>query len=165
MTQPTPQLPAPQVPAPQDATPQDAGSAPPRRGATARVLTTLGVLLGVVAIGSGALILVDLAMYETTTQHETYEPAGSVVLLADGHVTVAAAEGDVEVDAVAQRGLRGPRYSAQESADRLEITHRCGWSLITSPRCSGGLEVTLPADTEVEVRTANGDVEIGRAHV
>ncbi|MCP2266339.1 DUF4097 domain-containing protein [Promicromonospora thailandica] len=147
---------------PEPATPavQDAGYGSPRRGATARVLTTLGVLLGVVAVGFGALFLVDLAMSETTTSHHTYDAVGTVELVTDGDVTVTAAEGDVEVDAVAHSGLREPRYSAEESGDRLEVTHRCGWSVFL-PRCSGDLDVTLPAGTEVVVRTENGDVVAG----
>lgn len=139
--------------------PQDAGYAPepPQRGATARVLTTLGVVLGVVVVGFGALFLVDLMVSETTTTHRSYDAVDTVVLVTDGDVTVTAAEGDVEVDAIAHSGLRSPRYSVEESANRLEITHRCGWSIFL-PRCSGELDVTLPADTEVVVRTENGDV-------
>ncbi|MFI9488078.1 DUF4097 family beta strand repeat-containing protein [Promicromonospora sp. NPDC052451] len=131
--------------------------APPQRGATARVLTTLGGVLGLAAIGVGALFLVDLMMSETATTHRTYDAVGTVELVADGDVTVTAAEGDVEVDAVARSGLRDPRYAADESADRLEITHRCDWTAFL-PRCSGSLEVTLPAATEVVVVTENGDV-------
>jgi len=139
--------------------PQDTGYAPgpPQRGATARVLTTLGVALGVVVVGFGALFLVDLMVSGTTTTHRSYDAVDTVVLVTDGDVTVTAAEGDVEVDAIAHSGLRSPRYSADESADRLEITHRCGWSIFL-PRCSGELDVTLPADTEVVVRAENGDV-------
>ncbi|MFD6444449.1 DUF4097 domain-containing protein [Promicromonospora sp. NPDC060204] len=145
-------------PAP-DSYPQDAGFAPgpPQRGATARVLTTLGVVLGVVVVGFGALFLVDLMMSETTTTRHTYAAAGTVELVSDGDVTVTAADGDVAVDAIAHSGVRSPQYAADESANRLEITHRCGWSVIFS-RCSGELDVTLPADTEVVIRTENGDV-------
>ncbi|MEV0891953.1 hypothetical protein [Promicromonospora sp. NPDC050262] len=138
---------------------QDAGypPVPPQRGATARVLTTLGVVLGVVVVGFGALFLVDLMVSETTTTRHTYAAAETVELVADGDVTVNAADGDVVVDAVAHSGVREPRYAADESANRLEITHRCGSSVIFS-RCSGELDVTLPAGTEVVVRTENGDV-------
>ncbi|MFD2793728.1 DUF4097 domain-containing protein [Promicromonospora vindobonensis] len=133
--------------------PQD----PRRRSVTGRVLTAVGVVIAVVVVGLGALFLVDLTMSETTTTHRSYEWVDSVELVADGDVTVHAAEGDIEVDAIAHSGLRGPAYSADESASRLELTHRCGWS-IALPRCSGELDVTLPAGTEVVIRTENGDV-------
>lgn len=138
---------------------QDAGyqPEPPQRGATARVLTTLGVVLGAVVVGLGGLFLVDLMMSETTTSQRSYDAVGTVELVADGDVTVGVADGGVEVDAVAHSGMRQPRYAADESANRLEVTHRCGWSIVF-PRCSGELDVTLPAGTEVVVRTENGDV-------
>jgi DUF4097 and DUF4098 domain-containing protein YvlB len=148
MTQPVP-----------DSYPQDAGYAPgpPQRGATARVLTTLGVVLGVVVVGFGALFLVDLMMSETRTDHFSYDAVETVELVTDGDVTVTAAEGDIEVDAIAHSGLRHPTYSDEVSANQLVVTHRCGWSIFL-PRCSGELDVTLPADTEVVVRSENGDV-------
>src|SRR5690606_28042104 len=136
---------------------QDASPPPPGRGSTARALTTLGVLLGAAVVVTGALFLADLMMSATSTTHRSYDAVGTVELVADGDVTVTAAEGDVEVDAVARSGLREPRYAADEGGDRLEITHRCDWSVFL-PRCSGGLDVTLPAGTEVVVRTENGDV-------
>jgi DUF4097 and DUF4098 domain-containing protein YvlB len=130
---------------------------PQRRGPTGRVLGTVGALLALAVVGLGGLFLVDLMMSETTTTHRSYAAVDTVELVADGDVTVSAAEGDVEVDAIAHSGLRGPAYSADESAGRLELTHRCGWS-IALPRCSGALDVTLPAGTRVVVRTENGDV-------
>ena len=130
---------------------------PPRRSATGRVLTTVGVLIAVVVVGFAALFLVDLTMSQTTTTHRSYDAVGSVELVADGDVTVQAADGGVEVDAIAHSGLGQPTYSADESASRLKITHRCGWS-IALPRCSGALDVTVPAGTEVVIRTENGDV-------
>lgn len=130
---------------------------PPRRGATSRVLTTIGIVLAVVVVAFGALFLVDLMMSKTTTTHESYDAVESIELVADGDVTVHAAEGGIEVDAIAHSGLRSPTYTQDESADRLELTHRCGWS-IALPRCSGELDVTLPAGTDVVIRTENGDV-------
>lgn len=130
---------------------------PPQRGATARVLGTVGVLLGLAVVAFGALFLVDLMMSETTTTHRSYDAVDTVELVADGDVTVSAADGDIEVDAIAHSGLREPTYSADASANRLEITHRCGWSFAL-PRCSGELDVTLPAGTEVVIRTENGDI-------
>ena len=130
---------------------------PPRRGVTARVLGTVGVLVALAVIAYGALFLVDLTMSETSTTHRSYDAVDTVELVADGDVTVTAAEGDIEVDVIAHSGLRDPGYSEDSSANRLELTHRCGWS-IALPRCSGGLDVTLPAGTEVVVRTENGTI-------
>ena len=131
---------------------------PPHRGATARVLMTIGIVLAVVVVGFGAMFLIDLSMSETTTTHKSYDAVGTVELVSDGDVTVRAVEGDIEVDAIAHSGLREPTYSEEVSADRLEITHRCEWTFLLSSFCSGELDVTLPADTEVVVRTENGDV-------
>lgn len=138
---------------------QDAAYPPgrPRRSTTGRVLTVVGVIIAVVVVGFGALFLVDLTMSQTTTTHRSYDAVDSVELVADSDVTVHAAEGGIEVDAIAHSGLRQPTYSANESASRLELTHRCGWA-IAMPRCSGELDVTVPAGTEVVIRTENGDV-------
>ncbi|GHH79764.1 DUF4097 family beta strand repeat-containing protein [Promicromonospora soli] len=130
---------------------------PPRRSATGRVLGAAGAVLALAVVAFGALFLVDLAMSETTTTSHSYDAVDSVELVADGDVTVTAAEGDIEVDAIAHSGMREPTYSEDVSGSRLEITHRCGWSIFL-PRCSGELDVTLPAGTEVVIRTENGDV-------
>lgn len=130
---------------------------PPPRGATGRVLGGIGAALALAAVGFGALFLVDLMMSETTTTQRAYDAVDAVELVADGDVTVRAGEGDVEVDVIAHSGLRAPVYSEDATADRLELTHRCGWA-IALPRCSGELDVTLPAGTRVVVRTENGDV-------
>lgn len=136
-------------------TTQPTASAQP--GATGRVLTALGVVLAVVVVGFGALFLVDLMTSETSTTHRTYDAVDSVELVADGAVTVRATDGDIEVDAIAHSGLREPGYAEDRSADRLELTHRCG-PPVALPRCSGDLDVTVPAGTEVVIRTENGDV-------
>jgi DUF4097 and DUF4098 domain-containing protein YvlB len=144
-------------PYPQDAPVLVDAPEPPQRGATGRVLAAAGIALAAVAIVLGALFLTDLTMSETRTTHRSYDAVDSVELVADGDVTVTAAEGDIEVDVIAHNGLREPTYSADESASRLELTHRCGW-FIPLPRCSGELDVALPAGTEVVIRTENGDI-------
>ncbi|WP_419705185.1 DUF4097 family beta strand repeat-containing protein [Promicromonospora sp. NFX87] len=144
-------------PYPQDAPVLVDAPEPPQRGATGRVLAAAGIALAAVAIVLGALFLTDLTMSETRTTHRSYDAVDSVELVADGDVTVTAAEGDIEVDVIAHSGLREPTYSADESASRLELTHRCGW-FIPLPRCSGELDVALPAGTEVVIRTENGDI-------
>ena len=130
---------------------------PPRPVVTGRVLGAVGGIFALAIVAFGALYLVDLSMSETTTTSHSYDAVDSVELVADGHVTVSAADGDIEVDAIAHSGLREPTYSEDVSGGRLEVTHRCGWS-ITLPHCSGELDVTLPAGTEVVIRTENGDV-------
>lgn len=130
----------------------------PRSNPTARALLAVGSIVGIVVVAWLAVFLIDLAMSRTTTTHESYDAVGTVELVADGDVTVHAGEGGVEVDAVAHRGITAPRYSADADADRLVVTHRCvGWRWAVS-RCAGELDVTLPADTEVVVRTSNGTV-------
>jgi hypothetical protein len=130
---------------------------PPRPNVTGRVLGTIGAILALAMVAFGGLFLVDLSMSETTTNHRSYDAVDTVVLRADGDITVSAAEGDIEVDVIAHSGLREPTYSDVVSASALEINHRCGWS-IALPHCSGELDVTLPAGTRVVVRTENGDV-------
>jgi DUF4097 and DUF4098 domain-containing protein YvlB len=144
-------------PYPQDAPVLVDAPEPPQRSATGRVLASAGIALALVAIVFGALYLTDLMMSETSTTHRSYDAVDTVELVADGDVTVTAAEGDVEVDVIAHSGLREPTYSADESASRLQLTHRCGW-FIALPRCSGELDVALPAGTEVVIRTENGDI-------
>jgi hypothetical protein len=130
----------------------------PQSNPTSRVLLAIGSVLGIVAVAWLAVFFIDLALSRTTTTHESYDAVRTVELVADGDVTVSAAEGGVEVDAVAHRGITAPRYSVDEGADRLVVTHRCvGWRWAVS-RCAGELSVTLPADTEVVVRTSNGAV-------
>lgn len=137
--------------------PENLPPGPPRPNVTGRVLGTIGAILALAMVALGALYLVDLSMSETTTTHQSYDAVDTVVLRADGDITVTAAEGDIEVDVIAHSGLREPTYSDVVSAGALEINHRCGWS-IALPRCSGELDVTLPAGTRVVVRTENGDV-------
>jgi DUF4097 and DUF4098 domain-containing protein YvlB len=144
-------------PYPQDAPVLVDAPEPPQRSATGRVLASAGIALALVAIVFGALYLTDLMMSETSTTHRSYDAVDTVELVADGDVTVTAAEGDVEVDIIAHSGLREPTYSVDESASRLQLTHRCGW-FIALPRCSGELDVALPAGTEVVIRTENGDI-------
>ncbi len=134
----------------------------PRRSATGRVLLVVGVVLGLVTVLWVALFLVDLAMSRTTTTHESYPAVGTVELVADGDVSVGVAggggEGSVEVDKVARGGLASPSYRAQESADRLVVTHECARWAWAASQCSGGLDVALPAETKVVVRSSDGDV-------
>ncbi|QAY69726.1 DUF4097 family beta strand repeat-containing protein [Xylanimonas protaetiae] len=135
--------------------------APPRRPHK-RVFLTIGLVVGLLLVAQAAVLLVDLALSKVTTTHESYDAVAVVELVADGDVNVSVGTGGVEVDAVAHSGIRSPRYSAEERADRLVVTHRCGWWGWGTVKCSGGLDVTVPEGTEVVVRTANGDVTASR---
>lgn len=149
------------APAPEPGTPASPG------GSGRRVLLVAGTVLGIVAALWAALFVVDLLLSRTETTHETYDPAATVELVADGHVTVVAEkpwvpneiyieDGGVEVDRIARGGLTRPTFSAEQLGDRLVVRHQCDWWLLW--QCSGALEVTLPSDTRVVVRTENGDV-------
>ncbi|MCL1871389.1 MAG: hypothetical protein FWF90_13385 [Promicromonosporaceae bacterium] len=132
--------------------------APERSSTHKRVFLTVGLVLGVLLIAQAAVMLVDLSMSKTTTTHHSYPAVAAVELVADGDVHITAGQGAIEVDAVAHSGIRSPRYSVQTTPGRLVVTHKCGsWSW-GSWRCSGGLDVTLPAGTQVQVRTSNGEV-------
>ena len=136
------------------------GGYPPRsaRGPGSRLLLVIGSVLGVLVIAWAALFLVDLVLSTTTTTHESYDAVETVELVADGDVTVSVAEGGIEVDAIATSGLRSPRYADSRHPDLLEIRHECPWWYLMLPRCTGDLDVTVPADTEVLVHTSNGDI-------
>ncbi|MFC7876650.1 DUF4097 domain-containing protein [Isoptericola sp. NPDC057391] len=132
----------------------------PHRGPVGRALLVTGIVVGLLAVAWGALFLVDRAVASTTTEHETYAAPGTVELVADGDVTVRAADGgsSVEVDKIARAGLTSPTYRAEEGADRLTVRHECEGLRWIPGRCSGDLAVTLPAGTTLVVRTSNGDV-------
>ena len=144
----------PAAPGPSGPTPGE----PHGRSAAARALLVIGAVLAALIVLRVALFLVDLAVASTTTQHESYAAASTVELVADGDVTVRTADGGVEVDRIAHSSLASPTYRADESADRLVVRHECtGWTWLVT-RCSGELAVTVPPDTELVVRTSNGDV-------
>ncbi|RPF21382.1 DUF4097 family beta strand repeat-containing protein [Myceligenerans xiligouense] len=129
----------------------------PAKGSAGRVVALVGGIGALLLAAVGALFYADVSQSRTESSHQSYAAPGTVELVADGDVAVRAADGDVEVEAIARSGLSRPSYSTREEGDRLVVTHECRefWSF---PRCSGQLDVTLPAGTEVLVRTSNGDV-------
>lgn len=140
--------------------PAPAPTAPePHRSPVGRALLVTGAAVAVLGVLWGAVFLVDRAVASTTTQRESYAAVSTVELVADGDVTVKAAEGgEVAVERIARQGLTSPTYRAEEGADRLVMRHTCeDWRWLPS-RCAGDLAVTLPADTALVVRTSNGDV-------
>lgn len=129
------------------------------RSPARKVLVIVGAVLGAVLVVQAGTTLIDLMLSETTTRQHTYSPRATVELVADGDVTVAVGNAAVvDVAAAARSGLRSPRFSAEETGDRLVVTHRCGITLFGGSVCQGSLDVTLPAATDVVVRTSNGDV-------
>lgn len=129
----------------------------PATGSGGQVAAMIGGIGALVLAGVGALFYVDASNARTENSHQSYDPARTVELVADGDVAVRAAEGDVEVEAIAHIGLTSPVYSTREEGDRLVVTHECR-AFLSFPRCEGELDVTLPAGTEVVVRTSNGEV-------
>jgi hypothetical protein len=143
--------------------PGPAGGEPARaRSGVGRVLLVVGVTFGALAAVWGGVHLVDLALSDTTRTQESYDAVGRVELVADGEVTVRAADDatGVEVEAVSRGGLVTPEHSAQEiGSDGLVVANECpAWAGLLSWSCSGGLNAVVPAGTEVVVRTSNGDV-------
>jgi hypothetical protein len=127
----------------------------PRGRALAWVAGTVGAVLLI----SGAVSLLSLALFldedrATTTADYTYEAPPTVELVADGSVTVASGGTRVLVAAIARSALSSATYSADETGDRLTVTHRCSWY----GSCSASLEVVVPAGTDVVIRGRDGDV-------
>jgi hypothetical protein len=132
----------------------------PRRSPAGRVLLVVGLALGGLLVAWGALHLVDRALAETTTTREDYDAVADLELAATGHVDVRADDGatGIDVEVVSRGGLVTPEYSVEELDGRLVLTNTCpGWAWF-SWVCSGELHATVPADTAVLARAANGDV-------
>lgn len=136
------------------------GPAAVQRSVTGRVLLAVGIALAVLVVAWGAFVLADRALATTTTTHETYS-AGGVELRADSDVTVHADPDatSVSVDVVQRGGFTTPTFTSDEDGDTVLLTNRCpGW-LWFDWTCRGELHAVVPPDTEVFVRSANGDVE------
>jgi hypothetical protein len=137
-------------------TPAGPPPADPTRTPLGRGLLWAGVALGVATIAWGGLQVADLAMSSTERGTATYDAADVVELVADGRVSVFAGDDDlVDVERIARSGFSSPTYSVQQRGDRLVVRHECGsWFGV----CTGALQVHVPRDTHVVVRTSNGDV-------
>lgn len=134
------------------------GAENPTKSSAGKTVALVGGIGALVLAAGAALFYADHSSTHTESSHQSYDPAATVQLVADGDVTVSAAEGDVEVEAIAHSGLLSPSYSSREESDRLVVTHECRWWPAFLSRCSGELDVTLPAETELVVRTSNGTV-------
>ncbi|GCD19779.1 hypothetical protein CTKZ_13410 [Cellulomonas algicola] len=137
-------------------TPVGPPPADPTRTPLGRTLLWAGVALGVATIAWGGVQVADLAMSSTERASATYDAADVVELVADGRVSVFAGDQDlVDVERIARSGFSSPTYSVQQRGDRLVVRHECGsWFGV----CTGALQVHVPRDTHVVVRTSNGDV-------
>ncbi|PFG44580.1 hypothetical protein ATJ88_3309 [Isoptericola jiangsuensis] len=138
------------------------GAPEPRgRSGVGRVLLVVGVTFAALAAVWGGVHLVDLALTDTTRTQDSYGASPRVELVADGEVTVRAADDatGVDVDLVSRGGLVTPEHTVQELGDALVVTNECPpWAALVSWTCSGGIDAVVPAGTEVVVRTSNGDV-------
>lgn len=124
----------------------------------ASVLRTLGVALAVVLVGYGAFQAVDFLSAGEGEEQLSFAAAPVVELVADGAVTVRAGEaGTVEVRRSWREGIAPVAFSARESSERLTVTHDCSWF---TNACRAELEVTLPAETRVEIRSGSGRIEV-----
>ena len=118
-------------------------------------------MLGVVLLAVAGFLALDRMIGGTTTTSQTFDAPRVVELVTDGRVTVTTGGSDVDVQAIARSGIRSPRFSSEMVGDRLVITHECSRRFgLNLGRCSGALEVTLPADTEVITRVSNGAVSV-----
>jgi hypothetical protein len=138
-----------------------AAPAPAPRSPAARALTWTGAIVGGAMLLVGAYSAVDLLVLgsadaTTTSSSASYAAAPVVELVADGHVTVTVGGDRVQVERTASTALSTPQYRADESSDRLRVSHRCdSWR---PGFCSASLDVTVPAGTAVVVRASDGDV-------
>ncbi|GEL93945.1 DUF4097 family beta strand repeat-containing protein [Cellulomonas composti] len=133
--------------------------ADPRRSSLGRTLAWVGGAIGVVVILDASISFASLVARQEVSAQETLAAAATVELVADGDVTVTAAapgSDEVVVDRSARFAFSDPTWVVQESADRLVVSYRCTWRNVSN--CDTALDVTLPADTAVVVRTSNGAV-------
>src|SRR5690554_5777085 len=121
-------------------------------------LRTVGIALAAVLVAWAAVQAADWAASSEGEERFTFGAAATVELVADGSVTVRAGDsGSVEVRREWREGLVPVSFDAIESADRLVVNHDCPWFFSA---CHAGLDVTLPADTNVVVRASDGSVEV-----
>ncbi len=147
------------APPPGATAPATAGVAPParRRSTAGRVLTVAGAVLGGLVVVQVAATLVAQASARTETSVQTYAAAPVVELVTDGAVDVRVTpDGDVRVERTSRTAWQDADHVVDESADRLAVTHRCGWQWVGV--CSTSMAVELPEGTDVVVRSSDGDV-------
>lgn len=132
--------------------------APPRtRSPGGRALAWVGGTLGLLLILAAAVDVVSLVARQDAVAQTTHTAAPVVELVADGHVTVTAgSRDDVAVERTGTWAFVAPEFRTRETSERLVVEFTCPWRYVWN--CEADLDVTLPAGTQVVVRTSNGDV-------
>lgn len=131
---------------------------PPSSSPLVVTLRTVGIALAAVVVAWAAVQAADWAASSEGEERLSYDSAVNVELVADGPVTVRVGQvGTVEVRREWREGLVPVSFEVSESSDRLVVTHGCPWFLSV---CRAGLEVSVPEDTDVVVRTSDGHIEV-----
>ena len=140
------------------AAPAPAPAAPPSSSPLVVALRTLGIAIAAVVVAWAAVQAADWAASSEGEARFTYDATATVELIADGPVTVRASDsGSVEVRRAWREGLLPASYDAVESGDRLVVRHDCPWFLNS---CRAELDVAVPADANVVVRSSDGRIEV-----
>jgi hypothetical protein len=132
----------------------------PRRGVRFWLLASVGSLIAVVAIAWTAFAALSVIARQESTAASSYSGIRSVTLDAGpADVTVTAGAGDtVHLAQKLQWSFRHPTTSVSRTGDRLTVRARCpievGWS------CAVHLTLQVPAETQVDVRSDSGDVDV-----
>jgi hypothetical protein len=128
----------------------------PTRSPLGRALAWTGGIVGGLLILGGAVSVAGQLAATTVTAHESFPASDVVELVADGHVTVAVGGSTVEVDRTARYAFGRPTFTSEVDGDRLVVSHLCRSWVFSN--CTASLDVTLPADTRLVVRTSNGQI-------
>jgi hypothetical protein len=126
---------------------------------TRRALAVLAVLLAVLMVGFGALSAASWAARESATERESHpEPVRRIDLESSGRITVVGRDGPgVDVERTLRWSFRRPDVEQRVEGDTLIIRAECRWPVGFG--CEASYVVTVPADTQVRVRTTAGSVE------
>lgn len=121
-------------------------------------LRTVGMVVGALLVGVGALQLADLVSADPRHETADYEAEPTVELVTDGRVTVVAGDGDtVEVERTWRQGLAPVDLAVRHEPGRLVLQHTCGWWIGT---CSVATTLAVPEGTAVHVRSSDGAVVV-----
>ncbi|MBT0993935.1 DUF4097 family beta strand repeat protein [Cellulomonas sp. DKR-3] len=130
---------------------------PPTRSSGGRTLAWVGGTLGLLLILWAALDVVGLVARQEAVAQSTHAAAAVVELVADGDVTVrTSTASDVAVERTGRWAFVAPEFRTETAGDTLVVEYTCPWRYLWS--CEADLDVTLPAGTQLVVRTSDGDV-------
>lgn len=140
------------------------GADGPRPGRTVSAWLVVGLVLALITILQGAGQVIAVIGRESDTVEQTVDARPELVVrLGSGDVTVTAAgtgaqagTGTIAVRAHRSWALNEPELEWTTTADRVELRVRCGFVLVGW--CSANLELTVPADTRLDVDTNSGEV-------